>query len=47
MQEKSGVSIIGPHPDDQFWIDGIRPGPDVRPARGPQLHPDRWLDGDT
>ena len=23
MQEKSGVDIWGPHPDDQFWIYGI------------------------
>ena len=23
MQEKTGLDIIGPHPDDQFWIDGI------------------------
>jgi hydroxyacylglutathione hydrolase len=45
MQEKSGVDIIGPHPADQFWIDGI-------PAQG-QMYglpgarsfvPTRWLD---
>ena len=23
MKEKSGVPIIGPHPDDLFWIEGI------------------------
>ncbi|PZO04809.1 MAG: MBL fold metallo-hydrolase [Alphaproteobacteria bacterium] len=49
MQEKTGVDIIGPHPEDQFWIDGIEaqgqayglPG-----ARG--FVPTRWLDeGDT
>lgn len=49
MQEKSGVDIWGPHPDDQFWIDGI-------PAQGqmyglPEARsftPTRWLgDGDT
>lgn len=49
MQEKTGLDIIGPHPDDQFWIDGI-------PAQGqmyglPEARsftPTRWLaDGDT
>lgn len=49
MQEKAGVDIIGPHPEDQFWIDGI-------PAQGqayglPEARsftPTRWLDeGDT
>ena len=49
MQEKTGLDIIGPHPDDQFWIDGI-------PAQG-QMYglpdarsftPTRWLaDGDV
>lgn len=45
MAEKSGAPIIGPHPDDQFWIDGI-------PAQGqmyglPEARsfvPTRWLD---
>lgn len=45
LHEISGAPIIGPHPDDQFWIDGI-------PAQG-QMYglpgarsftPDRWLD---
>ncbi|CAN5190231.1 MBL fold metallo-hydrolase [soil metagenome] len=49
LQEKSGAQITGPHPDDQFWIEGI-------PAQGqmyglPEARtftPDRWLaDGDT
>lgn len=49
MAEKSGVPIIGPHPADQFWIDGI-------PAQGQtyglpearSFSPTRWLDeGDT
>ena len=49
MQEKTGLDIVGPHPADQFWIDGI-------PAQGqmyglPQARsftPTRWLaDGDT
>ena len=46
MKEKSGVPIIGPHPDDLFWIEGI-------PAQGqmyglPEARtfaPDRWLQG--
>jgi hydroxyacylglutathione hydrolase len=45
MAEKSGAPIIGPHPEDQFWIDGI-------PAQGqayglPEARsftPSRWLD---
>ena len=49
MAEKTGAPIEGPHPADQFWIDGI-------PQQGlmygiPGLRsftPDRWLDeGDT
>jgi hydroxyacylglutathione hydrolase len=49
MQEKSGVTITGPHIEDLFWIEGI-------PAQGqmyglPEARsftPDRWLnDGDT
>ena len=49
MAEKAGVDIIGPHPDDQFWIDGM-------PAQGQaygipdarSFTPTRWLDeGDT
>ena len=49
MQEKSGTTITGPHPEDQFWIDGIpQQGqmygiPDAR-----SFTPDRWLaNGDT
>lgn len=49
MQEKAGVDIIGPHPEDQFWIDGI---PSQGQAYGlPEARsfvPTRWLDeGDT
>lgn len=49
MQEKSGVDIIGPNPEDQFWIDGI---PSQGQAYGlPEARsfkPTRWLDeGDT
>lgn len=49
MAEKSGAPIIGPHPEDQFWIDGI-------PAQAAQyglepmrsFTPTRWLaDGDV
>ena len=48
LKERTGVPIEGPHPDDQFWIDGI-------PAQGqmyglPEARsftPTRWLsDGD-
>jgi glyoxylase-like metal-dependent hydrolase (beta-lactamase superfamily II) len=44
LQERSGAPIIGPHPDDQFWIDGIpQQGrlyglPDAR-----SFTPTRWL----
>jgi glyoxylase-like metal-dependent hydrolase (beta-lactamase superfamily II) len=49
MAEKSGAPIVGPHPADQFWIDGI-PGqgqmyglPEAR-----SFVPTRWLgEGDT
>jgi glyoxylase-like metal-dependent hydrolase (beta-lactamase superfamily II) len=48
MQEKTGVEIIGPHPADQFWIDGIAAQGrvyGVPEARG--FTPTRWLaDGD-
>lgn len=46
LQERSGAPIIGPHPADQFWIDGIpQQGkmyglPDAR-----SFTPTRWLDG--
>jgi glyoxylase-like metal-dependent hydrolase (beta-lactamase superfamily II) len=49
MQEKTGLDIIGPHPADQFWIEGIpQQGqmyglPDAR-----SFTPTRWLaDGDA
>jgi hydroxyacylglutathione hydrolase len=44
MQEKTGRDIIGPHPEDQFWIDNIEEAgrtyglPDARP-----FTPTRWL----
>jgi len=49
LKEKSGLQIEGPHPDDQFWIDGIEQQSKaygMPEARG--FTPDRWLaDGDT
>jgi glyoxylase-like metal-dependent hydrolase (beta-lactamase superfamily II) len=45
MAEKSGAPIIGPHPDDQFWIDGIEAQGEMYglpEARG--FVPTRWLD---
>ncbi len=49
MQEKSGVDIIGPHPDDQFWIDGIpEQGRTYGLPTARDFTPDRWLaHGDT
>ncbi len=49
MAEKSGAPIVGPHPDDQFWIDDM----EVQGARWglPEARvftPSRWLaDGDV
>ena len=49
MKEKTGLQIEGPHPDDQFWIDGIEQqgrAYGMPEARG--FTTDRWLaDGDT
>lgn len=45
MAEKSGAPIIGPHPDDQFWIDGIEAQGQMYglpEARG--FIPTHWLD---
>lgn len=49
MQEKSGVDIWGPHPDDQFWIDGIpQQGQMYGLPEARSFTPTRWLgDGDT
>jgi len=48
LKEKTGCPIEGPHPDDQFWIDGIEQQGKVYgmpEARG--FETDRWLgDGD-
>jgi len=49
MQEKSGASITGPHPSDQFWIDGIpMQGQAYGLPEARSFTPDRWLaDGDS
>jgi glyoxylase-like metal-dependent hydrolase (beta-lactamase superfamily II) len=49
LAERLGLPIIGPHPGDQFWIDGL-PEQSTRfgfaPAKA--FTPTRWLfDGDT
>ena len=44
MQEKTGLDIIGPHIEDQFWIDQI-PENGLRsacPAAAASLRPDGW-----
>lgn len=44
MQEKSGVRITGPHPEDQFWIEGIpRQGQMYGLPEARSFTPDRWL----
>ncbi len=49
LKERTGVPIEGPHPDDQFWIDGIpEAGVKYGVAGARSFTPDRWLqDGDT
>lgn len=49
MQEKTGLEIIGPHPDDQFWIDGIpTQGQMYGLPEARSFTPTRWLgDGDV
>jgi hydroxyacylglutathione hydrolase len=49
LARRLGVPIIGPHPGDQFWIDGLAQQSRMFgfPAADP-FKPDRWLaDGDT
>ena len=48
LKALTGVPVIGPHKDDQFWLDGLKDQsrmfsfPDVNP-----ITPDQWLeDGD-
>ncbi|MBV8036111.1 MBL fold metallo-hydrolase [Roseateles sp.] len=49
LAREQGLPIIGPHPGDQFWIDGLAQQSQMfgfPPAEG--FTPDRWLDdGDT
>jgi glyoxylase-like metal-dependent hydrolase (beta-lactamase superfamily II) len=49
LAERLGLPIIGPHPADQFWIDGLQAaaaGYGFPPSRA--FTPTRWLsDGDT
>ena len=49
MAEQLNLPIIGPHPGDQFWIDGLKEAAEsygFPPAR--PFKPTRWLaDGDT
>lgn len=49
LKEKSGLQIEGPHPDDQFWIDGIEEqGRAYGMPEARSFATDRWLaDGDT
>ena len=49
MQEKTGLDIIGPHPADQFWIDGIpEQGRRYGLPEARSFTPTRWLaDGDV
>lgn len=49
LSERLGIPIIGPHPDDQFWIDLIpSSGKQYGIPGGRSFKPDRWLkDGDT
>jgi len=49
LKEKSGLEIEGPHPDDQFWIDGIaEQGRAYGMPEARTFKTDRWLtDGDT
>jgi hydroxyacylglutathione hydrolase len=49
LKEATGAPIEGPHPDDQFWIDGIEAaGAQYGVAGARCFTPDRWLyDGDV
>jgi hydroxyacylglutathione hydrolase len=47
LKEATGVSIEGPHVDDQFWIDRIPEDGARWGLKGETFTPDRWLtDGD-
>lgn len=50
LRETFGVDVIGPHKDDQFWMDGISDqwAKYGHPGMGRAVIPDRYLDdGDT
>jgi glyoxylase-like metal-dependent hydrolase (beta-lactamase superfamily II) len=49
LKALTGVPIEGPHPDDQFWIDGIPASGLMYGLEGAEsFEPDRWLgEGDT
>lgn len=50
IREALGVSVIGPHKDDQFWMDGITEqwAQYGHPGMGKSVVPDRYLeDGDV
>jgi hydroxyacylglutathione hydrolase len=49
LQARTGVTVEGPHEDDQFWIDRIEEsGRKYGMAEARAFTPDRWLkDGDT
>jgi len=50
LREKLGVKVIGPHKDDQFWMDGITDqwSQYGHPGMGRTVVPDRYLeDGDV
>jgi len=50
IREKRGVEVIGPHEDDQFWMDGITEqwAQYGHPGMGKSVVPDRYLkDGDV
>ena len=48
LARETGLPIIGPHPDDQFWIDGLAQQAQMfRFAPAEDFKPTRWLhDGD-
>jgi glyoxylase-like metal-dependent hydrolase (beta-lactamase superfamily II) len=49
MREKTGLDIVGPHPADQFWIDGLpMQGQAYGMPEARRFTPTRWLaDGDV
>ncbi len=50
IRDALGIEIIGPHKEDDFWLDGIEEQWAMygHPGMGRNCKPDRWLkDGDT